>query len=371
MKQEVIDNINDQMIYEREYREASDRRKYETIRHDMIVYQWILDNRPIHIKTAVDAGYWLVTLDSRLLGFDSFKCKGRPKAKVCLHPSIAAKFLQFWIPSNDALRSAVFSNVRQPLFPASSLSETEKVIFRIIERLGQLKGIEDVSTDAIRNTLADTILQKQMRYALNQDEELQIIEQAFIRIASKAEKRLEEENIKVTNLNRDIEKSKAEVRRLLEVEEGRKIQTERLKKQVVDESERAIKLTRKLQNQDEEIQAITKRLNESEYKSAHFRWLIMWMLIPGALLLLLGIAGSIALYNSINNALRILIIPLFIIFILLVFLALVAFSHSRVPAARDSKLAQMLASLNSLLWFAIFSVGSSLVGSILFDLLKR
>jgi len=370
MRDDVVNSINDQLAYEKANRPESHRREYQVVKHDMVAYHWVMDHRPAQMRTAVDAGYWLVTLDFRLLGFDRYRCRGKSRAQVCLLPSTAVQFLQFWVPSSEELKSAIFSSVRQPLFPASNLAETEQVTYRIIERLGVLAGIEDISAAAIRDTLADDVLRKRMGSTTDQDEELEFVEAAFVRLASEKEQELEAERTRAKDLKRELDQVREESRRQQEIEDGRKVQVARLKTQAQEADARANKLDGVLRQQLTSIDTLSKRLDTAENASAHLRWSVRWVYLPAVVFAVVGLGLGALAVLFLPSPLRWVAVGLVALLLLLAFLSVVAYSHRRVPEASSSRLARGLASARKWLLGALGAVAVALIASVLWDVVK-
>lgn len=342
MRQDVIDSINDQMAYEVATRSVGDRRDYRQLRHDMIAYHWVGDQRPQQLKTAVDAGYWLVTLDFRLLGFDRFRCRGQAKAQVCLHPSTAIQLMKFWVPRSEVLEAAMFSSVRQPLFPTKSLLETEKVTYRIIERLGTLDGIEEISTDAIRDALADRVLQKKMKLASGDEQELELIEAAFVRIASDREQELAEERRRLQLVESELQASRDAVRERDEREAGRKVQVERLKKQVAESTTRATALDSDVKKKAEKLEVVEQRLSSAEEESARLRWLLRRAILPGGALLVLSALVATVLWLFLEAPQNWIAVGLVILFGMTLWFVWMSLGLENEPAMKDTKAGRRL-----------------------------
>lgn len=372
MNPEVLDNINDQITHEKTTRNEVDRRDYQLVKHDMIAYQWTLDQRPAGMKTAVDAGYWLVTLDKRLLGFDRYKCRGNTRGQVCLHPATAVQFLQFWIPRSEAIRSAIFSSVKQPLLPASSLAETERITYRIIERLGTLAGIEDVSSEAIRDALADTALRRVMKSASGADEELALIEEAFVRIASEKERELSEARAHSAQLERELDASKKTIAKQAEIEEGRRTQVEKLKGRVLEAATQADSLGAIVEEQGKVIEGLDERLATAEKESTRARWVLRWIVLPAVVLTAVGLVCGTALVAWMAPPRNLIAAGLLVLLLILVFMWIVAKSHDRVPIAAESPFASRLARAHRYVWGVAFaSILFGFIGSMLWDTFSK
>jgi hypothetical protein len=78
VEQDVIDDILERQKFEAQ-RYGNRAKTYEQLRHDMVLWHLVKDKRPLRPESPIDAEYWIVTADFRLLGFDAYK-----------HPSASA-----------------------------------------------------------------------------------------------------------------------------------------------------------------------------------------------------------------------------------------------------------------------------------------
>lgn len=370
MRSDVLDSIKDQLDFEEKTRAVGDRRDYQLIKHDMMAYHWIADQRPAQLKTAVEAGYWLVTLDSRLLGFDRYRCRGRARALVCLNPTTAVQFLQFWAPSSERLRSALFSSVQQPLFPAASLAETERVTFKIIERLGTLSGIDDVSAEAIRNTLADRVLQRRMR-AASQEEELEAVEEAFVRLASEKERALVVEKQRTLQLEKDLEDSIHEIQERDRFEEGRKKQVAKLKHQVEAAATATRELEGDLLRKDKDLKELETRALAAEEEASRAKWRWSAIVLPAIVVGFLVLAGCIALISLLEGAAKWVSVSLFVALGLLTWLRWASAATSAAEGVQASDFAKRLVGTDRWIWWAIGGFALSFAASVAWDVVKE
>ena len=87
MRQDVIDDINEQTNYETE-KYGENAKSYKPLEHDIILWHFLKDKRSIKLESPLDAKYWIVTIDFRFLGFDEYKRKqGEFNLPLCLHPT--------------------------------------------------------------------------------------------------------------------------------------------------------------------------------------------------------------------------------------------------------------------------------------------
>jgi len=244
------------------------------------------------------------------------------------------------------------------------------VTYRIIERLGVLAGIEDISAAAIRDTLADDVLRKRMGSTTDQDEELEFVEAAFVRLASEKEQELEAERTRAKDLKRELDQVREESRRQQEIEDGRKVQVARLKTQAQEADARANKLDGVLRQQLTSIDTLSKRLDTAENASAHLRWSVRWVYLPAVVFAVVGLGLGALAVLFLPSPLRWVAVGLVALLLLLAFLSVVAYSHRRVPEASSSRLARGLASARKWLLGALGAVAVALIASVLWDVVK-
>ena len=182
--QKVIDDISEQLQYEQS-KFGRDAKTYERLLHDIAMWHFTYDKRPARsIGSLLEAEYWIVTIDGRLLGFDSYKSRvtgnGVP---VCVSPSTMISMLQFWAPRTEELDQAIISGLR-PLFCESQGNEVESVSISILRALSRYEDVGDLSEETIANILTNESLRQRMGDSVD-DEDNELIREAVFQECAK------------------------------------------------------------------------------------------------------------------------------------------------------------------------------------------
>ena len=129
-RQDVIDDLLQQQEFEN--KKFGDRAKnYERLEHDMVLWHFANDKRPVQVESPIDANCWVVTADYRLLGFDAHKQRQMSAVvPICLHPATLTQLLQFWMPQTPEFEEALLSTMRLPAVLTVVDSDTERVSSR-------------------------------------------------------------------------------------------------------------------------------------------------------------------------------------------------------------------------------------------------
>ena len=162
-RQDVVDDILFQL--ESEKKKYKHRAKnYEKLEHDMILWHAARDRRPIRIDSPIDAKFWVVTIDYRMLGFDKFKKRVFKKrgqgnvVPICVYPTTLIQMLQFWVPRTPEFEEAMLSSMRLPFsFPEFDPS-AEKVTLDILKSLSQYEAVGDLKTETVSSLLMNQAL---------------------------------------------------------------------------------------------------------------------------------------------------------------------------------------------------------------------
>lgn len=277
-RQDVIDDILDQL--ERDKRERGARAKeYEALTHDMVLWHFAADRRPAACDSPLDAQYWVVTADFRLLGFDRFTMRNNGAScavPVCLHPSSVLQLLQFWIPRTAELESAVVASLRLPvLFPSLDDSEAEATALTILETLGRFEDIEDLSPETIVRILVNKGLRERIATSPEVEDRVEAVREVL----------LAEHQARETELLRRL----AEQTEDLETERKRRAdlahEVERLRR----ENEERERILQELGDRLKQLEAIREEgLKQRERWMFLCRWTIPWLVSTVGLGLLLG-----------------------------------------------------------------------------------
>lgn len=173
MDQEVIDDLQDQLNFQR--RVPTRRQKsYKTLMHDMVLWHFAKRLRRNHIESPLDAEVWLATIDNSLLRFDVYKRNREDNTlPVCIHPTVLLQMLQFWIPHNEALDTALMNSLRpmQRFDP-----KAEKTTIKIIRALARFEHIDDVPRDTMAKVLVSDLVRGKIETATDDNEALEIVQ---------------------------------------------------------------------------------------------------------------------------------------------------------------------------------------------------
>src|SRR5260370_3519325 len=139
MRQDVIDDILEQQRFERK-RYGENGKSYEQLRHDVVLWYFVSEKRPVRVESPVEATFWIVTVDYHFLGFDLHKRSDQQSSiPVCLHPTSLIQLLQFCLPRTREFEEAILDSLRLPLLFQEFDSSAERVTVRILETLARFE----------------------------------------------------------------------------------------------------------------------------------------------------------------------------------------------------------------------------------------
>ena len=168
--QDVVDDILLVKGQEKKRNEKFRRNRfktYETIKHDMILWHLVKDKRPAYVESPVDAEYWILTLDYRLIGFDEQKQKqANSNIPICVHPTSLIQLLQFWMPRTKEFEEAILGSMRLPFLFHEFDTEAERTSLRILEGIGRFEDSDQYSEE----TISQVMLNEGLRARINSEE---------------------------------------------------------------------------------------------------------------------------------------------------------------------------------------------------------
>ena len=194
LDQRVIDDI----ISTQNYQEKFDKQKtYEQLLHDISLWHFVNDKRPKFIDSHLEAKYWIVTIDYKLLAFDLFKGKGKNSDinLICMHPASLVQMLQFWVPRSIEFENAIISNLRSPIFFSEFDNNSENVALEILKRLSRFEDIEDLSEETITDILHNQALRNKIASTKDINEQINLIKDTIIEENNRIQKQLEIEKL--------------------------------------------------------------------------------------------------------------------------------------------------------------------------------
>jgi uncharacterized membrane protein YidH (DUF202 family) len=178
-RQDVIDDLNDQMEWEKNRKSEERRKSYEKVLHDMVLWHFAKDKRRTRIDSPMDADSWVATIDFGLLGFDRHKQRGRKQTPpVCVHPTVLLQLLQMWVPTNPKLEAALLESLR-PMLPHIFDREAEQVTIRILRSISRFENAEDLSPETVANILLNDAVRSRIGAAPTVEDEIDIVKTAL------------------------------------------------------------------------------------------------------------------------------------------------------------------------------------------------
>jgi hypothetical protein len=191
MRQDIIDDILQQQQHER--RRYGDKGKsYEQLRHDVVLWHFVNEKRPVRVESPVEATCWIVTVDYHFLGFDLYKRSDQHAGiPVCLHPTSLIQLLQFWLPRTQEFEEAILDSLRLPLLFQEFDSSAERVTVRILETLARFEKVEQLSATVISNILVNQALRQEIALERNAQKQVELVRDALVEENEKVRQHLE------------------------------------------------------------------------------------------------------------------------------------------------------------------------------------
>ena len=175
-RQDVVDDILALQTHEKSKGDRAKRAKpYEAIHHDVVLWHCVDDRRGAVSQGPLDATYWLVTLDFQLLGFDSFKHRGRASyVPVCIHPTVLIQLLQLWLPRDANVDGAMLNSLRSML-PHRFDTDAEEVTVKILASLSRYENSDALGEATIAEILMNQALRQRMRGEKDIDQQTKLV----------------------------------------------------------------------------------------------------------------------------------------------------------------------------------------------------
>jgi len=216
MDEEVLDDVTAQQEFQKANRDRV--KPYESNLHDVVLWHFAKDKRLPSVTSPLDARYWVVTIDfAGLLSFDRHKQRLLDAAlPICVHPASLIQLLQFWVPRDEALEQALVGAFRLPFLMVDFDDAAERVTIRILQKVSRYEGIEDLSTETIKEVLLSEALRQRMEEAQSSAEEDEILQQAFVQELRQVETRAEAERSSLMDELRERDEIAANLRTALE-----------------------------------------------------------------------------------------------------------------------------------------------------------
>jgi hypothetical protein len=375
--QRVINDILDQQEFEK--RRYPDRAKpYEALSHDITLWHAVARRRPLHLESPLDAEYWVVTEDYRLLGFDAHKQRKRRAAvPVCVHPTVLVQMLQLWLPRTEGFQRAMFQSVRA-LVPQFFDADAEEVTIRILRSLSRYEDVDDLPESAITSILMNKALRTHLSAESDVNKQIALVRDAIVAEAAEIKEQLDRERAKVTELAatlRSVAEEKSSIEDAIAGErEARERERVQLQSQLKEEEDKRRALEEKLIGIESvlssreavdqaQVQAAARKRSRVRFAVLACCSLVAALALPVALEALLAnlagypgsvllrvIAGSIAVFG---------------------WVILVELLGRRSSAISEWRLFGLVRALRRWVVAAVVAVGLNLIANGLWELLRR
>jgi hypothetical protein len=235
-RQDVVDDIH--VVFKFEERLPENRRKsYPKVAHDMILWHFVQDQRPAYIESPIDANYWILTVDYRLIGFDEHKRKYlTTKVPLCIHPTTLIQLLQFWIPRTKEFEEAMLGSLRLPFLFQDFDVEGEKTSLKILKGIGRFDGSEGLSEETITQVMLNDGLRSRLQSGDSEEAEVAIIRDALV---EEMRQRAEQEASKAKGLEDEVRKRESDIAALADQKRSAEAESAQRKKQKEEAEEAA------------------------------------------------------------------------------------------------------------------------------------
>ncbi len=258
MRQDVVDDIN--LVFKFEEKLPENRRKsYPKVAHDMVLWHFVNDKRPAYIESPIDAKYWILTVDFRLIGFDQHKQKhSKSKVPLCIHPTSLIQLLQFWVPRTKEFEEAMLGSLRLPFLFQEFDVEGEKTSLKILNGIGRFEGSEGLSQETITHVMLNEGLRSRLKTEHSEEAEVLIIRDALV---EEMRARAVEEANKAKALQDEVRKRESDIASLADQKRAAEAESAETKKQK-EEAEEVARIA--LASQGAELGAMKTRLQAME-----------------------------------------------------------------------------------------------------------
>lgn len=176
-RQDVVDDIHEiQDLLGKGKRSKS----FEQIQHDAVLWHVAEDKRSSGIESPVEATFWVVTVDYRLLGFDAYKHQRDSSLPVCIHPTNLVQMLSFWIPRSPALDDAMVECMRVPFLFEEFDRDAEEVTLRILKVLSRFENVGDLPKEASLALLVNRALRDRLSERGSEAQDVGLVRDALL-----------------------------------------------------------------------------------------------------------------------------------------------------------------------------------------------
>ncbi len=285
--QEVVDDLNEQLEFEKRFR---DRPKgYKQLEHDIVLWHFVRDQRPVSIDSPVETNCWIVTVDFGFVGFDRHKRRTQVNnIPICVHPANFIQMLQFWVPRTQDFEEAVLGNLRLPFLLQEFDPSAEQLTIRILTTLARFENVDDLPQETVASTLMNSALRQRLQAEPDVERGTELVREALIEDNQRVRAELKAAQAKAQELERKAREGTAAVAALQ--------QREAAQEAAVRESQRELKEERASRTSAEKrLKTVEAWVREKE-EQQQIRWFAAkWVIAPVALIAALGLGIAIPL----------------------------------------------------------------------------
>lgn len=179
-RQDVVDDLHEMTVVD-SGPEGERQRRYNAALHDSILWHFVHDRRPEVFESPLEAVYWVVTNDYRLLSFDRRRRRAANSAAgVCIHPAELLQMLRLWEPRSTNMEQALMSGLRLPFMFYEFDVGKEAASMRVLKALSRFDHIGELGPDTIRDIVLSDAVRSKTVQATSEEEEDEVIRDALL-----------------------------------------------------------------------------------------------------------------------------------------------------------------------------------------------
>ena len=179
-RQDVIDDLLAMVNIEGQP-ESERQRRYNAALHDSILWHFVQDKRPSVFESPLEAEFWVVTNDYRLINFDRKRRRvENSAAEICIHPAELVQMLRLWEPRSSKMEQALMSGLRLPFMFYEYDSGKEAASIRVLKALSRFEHISHLGPEAIRDIVLSDAVRSKTVTAISEEEENAVIRDALL-----------------------------------------------------------------------------------------------------------------------------------------------------------------------------------------------
>ena len=239
--------------------------------HDVALWHFVDDERG-SASTALEAKWWIATLDFHFIRFDEIKRGSVEALPICVAPAALAELLQFWLPRTPELEAAIVNGLKafvgQTFDPGA-----EQMTLRILEALSRYENVDDLPVEVITGVVANQRLLHRLELSPDRGEDVPLVREALVQEAGELKDELDSLRREKAALEDQI-KRQATAPKARGAPEGKRRERRRTgaKKQDARLAARISELERQLQNERLRADALEVRTDRS-------RFIALWLAV--------------------------------------------------------------------------------------------